>query len=348
MPKNYLDMFNDLVEEKEHQSKFSDKNDRILLIDGLNTFIRNFSVNPTTNDDGTHVGGLAGSLKSIALAIRTTTPTACVVVFDGKGGSTKRRKLFPTYKANRKVHRRLNRTDFHDGIDEGEAMKRQIVRLFEYLEALPIKTMMFDGMEADDVIGYICSNLYPESEKVVYSSDRDFIQLINDKVTIWNPIKKMTQDEKWVQHEFGMSPRNYLIYRTMDGDKSDDIDGVKGCGYKTLQKKLPLLFEDEIVNIEDVLKYSDEHKSEAKVLENISNDGKKLHRNYELMQLLDVDIPATSKSKIRNIMDSNDCGLRRGSINQMLLEDKMFGAFKNLDYWIRSSFTTLQAFLSSK
>ena len=47
-------------------------------------------------------------------------------------------------------------------------------------------------------------------------------------------------------------------------------------------------------------------------------------------------------------MDSNDCGLRRGSINQMLLEDKMFGAFKNLDYWIRSSFTTLQAFLSSK
>ena len=47
----------------------------------------------------------------------------------------------------------------------------------------------------------------------------------------------------------------------MDGDKSDDIDGVKGCGFKTLQK-LPLLFEEEIVNIEDVLKYSDEHKSE--------------------------------------------------------------------------------------
>ena len=80
MPKNYLEMFNDLVDEKEHQSKFSDKNDRILLIDGLNTFIRNFSVNPATNDDGLHVGGLAGSLKSIALAIRTTSPTACVVV----------------------------------------------------------------------------------------------------------------------------------------------------------------------------------------------------------------------------------------------------------------------------
>ena len=66
------------------------------------------------------------------------------------------------------------------------------------------------------------------------------------------------------------------------------------------------------------------------------------------MQLLDVDIPTTAKSKIRSIMDSNDAGLRRGSINQMLLEDKMFGAFKNLDYWIRYSFTTLQAFLSSK
>jgi len=348
MPKNYLEMFNDLVDEKEHQSKFSDKNDRILLIDGLNTFIRNFSVNPATNDDGLHVGGLAGSLKSIALAIRTTSPTACIVVFDGKGGSTKRRKLFPEYKANRKVHRRLNRTDFHDGINEEEAMKRQIVRLFDYLETLPVKTMMFDGMEADDVIGYVCSNLYPDSEKVIYSMDKDFYQLINDKVSVYSPIKKMTIDEKWIDHEFGMTPNNYLIYRTLDGDKSDDIDGVKGCGHKTLQKKLPLLFDEEIVNIDDVLKYSNEHKSEAKVLENISNDGKKLHRNYKLMQLLDVDIPARAKSRIRSIMDSNDGGLRRGSLHRMLLEDKMFDSFKNLDYWLRSSFTTLQAFLSSK
>ena len=88
--------------------------------------------------------------------------------------------------------------------------------------------------------------------------------------------------------------------------------------------------------------------SQAKVLENISNDGKKLHRNYELMQLLDVDIPTRAKSRIRGILDSNDAGLRRGTLHQMLLEDKMFDSFKNLDYWLRSSFTTLQAFLSSK
>ena len=146
-----------------------------------------------------------------------------------------------------------------------------------------------------------------------------------------------------------MTPNNFLLYRTLDGDKSDGIDGIRGCGFKTMQKKLPFLFESDIFTIDDILKYSEEHKSEAKVLETISNEGHKLKRNYELMQLFNVDIPANTKSKIRNVMDSTEYGLKRGRMNQMLLEDKMHSAFKNLDYWLKSSFTTLQAFsMSSK
>ena len=70
------------------------KNDSVLIIDGLNTFIRCWSSIPTMNDDGDHVGGVTGVLKSIGYAtIRQTQPTRVVVVFDGKGGSQKKETI---------------------------------------------------------------------------------------------------------------------------------------------------------------------------------------------------------------------------------------------------------------
>ena len=87
---------------KEKQDIDENPNDKILIIDGLNTFIRVFSIYPTQNDDGIHIGGIVGFLKSLGHAIRTISPTRCIIVFDGKGGSSRRRKMFPGYKNNRK------------------------------------------------------------------------------------------------------------------------------------------------------------------------------------------------------------------------------------------------------
>ena len=84
-------------------------NDHVLLIDGLNTFIRAFSVNPSLNEDGSHVGGLVGFLKSVRFAVNKFKPTRCIIVFDGKGGSKPRQKIYSQYKAGRKVRSRLNR-----------------------------------------------------------------------------------------------------------------------------------------------------------------------------------------------------------------------------------------------
>ena len=69
-------------------------NDSVLLIDGMNTFIRVFSAIPTTNEDGVHVGGIVGFLRSLAFSINMIRPTRTIVVFDGKGGSNRRRKYF--------------------------------------------------------------------------------------------------------------------------------------------------------------------------------------------------------------------------------------------------------------
>ena len=73
-------------------------NSDALLVDGMNTFMRVWSMYPTTNDNGDHIGGYTGFLKSIGHAIRLRKPTRCIVVFDGKGGSARRRKIFPDYK----------------------------------------------------------------------------------------------------------------------------------------------------------------------------------------------------------------------------------------------------------
>ena len=104
--------------------------DKVLIIDGLNTFIRVFSVIPTTNDDGIHVGGIVGFLRSIGYTINMFRPTRVIIVFDGKGGSTRRRKLYPEYKAKRKTKYRVNRAyDFASPEDEKQNMIMQLQRI---------------------------------------------------------------------------------------------------------------------------------------------------------------------------------------------------------------------------
>ena len=92
---NFEDILNNISREEKHP------NDRVLLIDGLNIFLRAFAVNGALNEKGVPVGGIMGFMKSLALAIRQMEPTRVVVVYDGAGGSKRRRKINPDYKSNR-------------------------------------------------------------------------------------------------------------------------------------------------------------------------------------------------------------------------------------------------------
>ena len=108
MRKLYKDILKSV--EKEHTQNINRKrNDRVLIIDGLNTFIRCWSSIPTMNDDGDHVGGVTGVLKSIGYAIRNIQPTRVIVVFDGKGGSQRRKKRFSGYKSQRESNKLMRK-----------------------------------------------------------------------------------------------------------------------------------------------------------------------------------------------------------------------------------------------
>ena len=178
-------------------------NDRVLIVDGLNTFIRSFAVNPALNEDGLHIGGMVGFMKSVRYSCDILKPSRCIIVFDGKGGSKRRQKIYPEYKGTRKVKRRLNRNvDWGTAPqDEQQSMKQQMGRLIEYLEQLPLTLICVDGIEADDTMAYISQQILKKSDIFLMSTDKDFLQLVDDRVKIWSPTKKKLYDKKKVFEE---------------------------------------------------------------------------------------------------------------------------------------------------
>ena len=155
----------------------------------------------------------------------------CIIIFDGKHGSKSRQKVYDGYKGGRKVRTRLNRVvDWDINVqNESEAMKRQLSRLVEYIENLPLTILSIDGLEADDVIAYATNTALKDSKITIMSTDKDFYQLVSDRVQMYSPTKKITYDKELVRKEFGIYPQNMLTCRVIDGDKSDGIPGVRGC-----------------------------------------------------------------------------------------------------------------------
>ena len=335
------------IERTQNQNKH--KNSRVLIIDGLNTFIRCWTSIPTMNEDGDHVGGVTGVLKSIGYAIRQTQPTRVIVVFDGKGGSQQRKKKFDGYKAQRDSNQlRVNRqyADLMNDEDERESMKRQFVWLNEMLYGLPLTTMIYDGVEADDVMAYITTNLLKEDEQaVVMSTDKDFLQLVNDKTIVWSPTKKKIYNKARVKEEFGIESKNLLLYRVLDGDSSDNIPGVYGCGIKTLVKRFPELTEDTKLSVDDLFTLCEQKKVETKGKIKLYNDileaKNQILLNRELMQLDDVDISGQIKMQVLDRFNEPIKPLNKMDFMKILLKYKVTSNFGDLNDWLKTTFGNL-------
>ena len=109
--KGYAELLKQVREDHENQNSSLDKDSKVLIVDGLNSFIRVFSAVPLVNDDGDHIGGYVGFMRSIAAVIRQFKPTRCIIVFDGKGGSARRKKMHSGYKEGRTMSTRFNRRE---------------------------------------------------------------------------------------------------------------------------------------------------------------------------------------------------------------------------------------------
>ena len=269
-------------------------------------------------------------------------PTRTIIVFDGKGGSTRRRKIFPQYKMGRKMSHRLNRThDFLTREEEKKMMVFQLNRIVQYLECLPLTIINMDNIEADDVIGYCAKHIFKDSKSTIMSTDKDFLQLVDENIKVYSPTKKKMYDEEKVVEEYGISSHNFLLYRMLDGDVSDSIPGVKGVGLKSLIKHFQFLETSHKHTIEDILKSASTQKATYKLCEDISNSQDKLLLNKKLMDLDDVNISGSSKLKIQNITSNPIQRIIKHKFQKMFLEDKMYTALPNLNSWLHTTFNRL-------
>ena len=333
------------VESDRTQNINRHKNSRVLIIDGLNTFIRCWTSIPTLNDNGDHVGAVTGTLRSIGYAIRQTQPSRVVVVFDGQGGSHKRKKIYKGYKANRaksklKINRAYN--DLMNEEEERESMKRQYVWLADILDHLPISFMMYDSVEADDVMAYISEQILKEDEQaVIMSTDKDFLQLVDEKTIVWSPTKKKIYNQKLVQEELGLHPNNVLIYRILDGDTSDNIPGVRGCGIKTLLKRFPELLEERTISSEELFQLAEEKRGKIKLYDDILAAKNQVLMNEKLMQLKDVDISGSIKMKIVDRFNEDIKPLNKMDFMKVLLKYKVINNMGDVNDWLKTTFGNL-------
>lgn len=326
-----------MFEQMEKQPEVTlHKNSRILIVDSLNTFLRNFVAIHHINPAGNHVGGLGGFLKSIGSVIKQLQPTRVILVFDGQGGSTNKRYLYPEYKANRHITKISNWDAFDNQEEESESITNQIVRLIDYLKCLPVDLIAIDKIEADDTIGYLAQRF---SDKVfILSTDQDYLQLVSDNVAVYSPIKKVIYNQEQVIKEYGIPPHNFLTHKVIVGDKGDNVPGVKGIAIKTLLKMFPVLKTEDEVDLKDIL---NECIGKDKKFAYIYNYRNQLEINKQLMDLKDPNIPEEDRERLDILIANPKSEYDPTCFLNLYREDQLGKTLTNPQLWLSETFAKL-------
>jgi len=311
-------------------------NDHILVIDAMNMLIRSFSLLKAMNPSGTHIGGLVGFLRSLGYVTRIFDPTRVVIVWDGKGGSTNRKNIDPNYKAQRATARITHWGLYDTKAEEQEALINQLYRTQDYLDCLPLQQIMMEKLEADDIIAYLAKKASANNKKVtIVSSDKDFLQLIDNNIEVYAPVKKKTFTQSNIQEELKVLPRNYNIVKALTGDNSDNLAGVKGLGIKTIIKEFPDLV-NKLTNLEYVFSMCEEKMENKKIFPKIIHNWDRVETNFELMDLHETSLDINEKNHILDIIKSDIPNLQTGAFLHLLDQDKIEGITKNTEGWLEN------------
>ena len=306
---------------------------RMLIIDQLNLFFRNYIVNPSLSIQGQPIGGLRGCIQSLQKLVRETKPDMIIICWDGAGGSAKRKLLKKDYKAGRKPIR-LNRAIKNlSNEQEIENKVWQQMRLVDYYNQLPVLQFMFDSTEADDIIAYISqAPRYKQWEKIIVSSDKDFFQLLNDKTVLMRPVQKEVLNKNSILDKFGIHPNNFAMARALVGDKSDNIEGLGGIGLKTAAKRFPMLAEERSVTFEHMTSFCKEQLQDKKIkaYQNVVENQDLLRRNYDIMQLYVPIMSINAKGTVHETLENPDMSFNKTELTKYMMQDG-FGEINFID-----------------
>lgn len=276
----------------------------VLIFDGLNVFFRHYAANPSMNENGEAIGGIVGLLRNIQHLCERYNPQEVIIAWEG-GGSSRKRARDPLYKSGRKPIR-MNRF-YEDEIPDSEQNRnKQISWLVSLLKKTPVVQIYVSDCEGDDVVSYLARKQKLVGKKtIIVSSDRDLYQLIGEDISQWSPGQKKLITTQEVIDKFQIHPINFCTARAFAGDKSDNIQGVKGAGLKTLAKRFPALKDSEFVPVEDILTKSMilQEQSSLKIYDQINSSSELVRRNWKLMHLGDQNLSASQIMKIESTLE---------------------------------------------
>ena len=226
---------------------------KLLIVDGNSIANRAFYALPfLSNHDGRPSGAVFGFANILIKLISQEMPSHIVIAFD-HARKTFRNELYSEYKMQRKP--------------TPEELISQFAVIKEMLSCMDIKVLEFAGIEADDIIGTIAKSY--SGEKFIISGDRDLLQLIDDRTTVWLTKKGVSEvdkvDENRLKELYNLRPSQIIDLKALMGDSSDNIPGVKGIGEKTA---LTLLEKyDNLTNL-----YNNIEKIGGKLQEKLQSD----------------------------------------------------------------------------
>jgi len=341
MNKDLLNLLNEV--EEEGSSLPQNHTDRVLMIDGLNLFFRNFAMLNMVNPQGIHVGGLGGFLRSLGALIRQIQPTSVYVIFDGVGSSNNRKNLLPEYKSGRDIKRITNWEAFDNLEEEHDAKVDQIVRLIQYLKFLPVKTISMAKVEADDVISHLAQVIDKEynGKSIIVSSDKDFLQLVNDNIIVYRPIEKNFYTDNMVEEKFGLKAENFILYKVLMGDASDKVAGVKGLGPKKLFKLFPELAQKHLT-LDDIFDIAGGKIKENVIYSRIVLTESDLRKNYQIMDLAAPMLDNDDKILLEDSIKAEVPKLDTKTFMEFYNEDQLGGIIRNVDFWLNDNFSNLK------
>lgn len=281
---------------------------RVLLVDGTNNFVRNYMVNTTTTENSVPCGGTVGFINSLVSAMKLIKPNKVIIAWDGPNGSRQKRSLLKEYKNGRKPRLTVGQKySFQDSISAEKNKEWQQNITISLLKDLPVIQIVTDGYEADDALGYICSNKthFGFESCIILTSDKDYYQLLNSGVAVFDPIKSKLITKNVLLSEAETHPDNWLFYKAIVGDKSDNIKGIKGIGDKTVKKIFDMSQPFDIFEILDS-EIKDDDPWRLKKLLQFKQNEEIIKTNMKLMNLRDPMMSISQKERVSSIVESGN------------------------------------------
>ncbi|MFV8749686.1 DNA polymerase I [Nannocystaceae bacterium ST9] len=221
--------------------------ERLILVDASSLIYRAYFAIPAnfTTADGLHTNAIYGFATMFRKILAGKQPERGAVVFDAPGRSHREEK-YPDYKAQRPP------MDFE--------LREQLEWIDKLVDAHQFPRVRVPGFEADDVIGTLTKRaLAANMEVFIVSGDKDFAQLIGERVRMVDTLRDVTYDPELVRKKWGVLPEKFVDLLALMGDKVDNIPGVPGIGQKTAQKLL-----DDYGDLAGVLAHTAELKGKTK------------------------------------------------------------------------------------